>query len=312
MLKYLPICSSAPLSTLKYAGSFLSLSSFPVLLYFLYRWAACSKLEWECRAKSSRQTFEDISSLLLLSCLLYTLANFEPCEEKPNLVGRDSSGESEDFELIHSSVKPHHSSRETHRGTQTIKKRRMWESANCSLFLRPLIIVSGVLAALITCFCLGKLGEEQALAHSVEQRELWNPPGVYVMAPMLGLIGVALLLSFYFSFRAGPREVFVYLAVLGATLAYHLGAWAVSKVGRPNSLGNKCNALVFHPHHYALAFFAILLLRCHGLSYSSSKLQQSASLFVYTVKCSLAGVFVQGLAQYGADSILRSTSCAVD
>jgi hypothetical protein len=112
-----------------------------------------------------------------------------------------------------------------------------------------------------------------------------------------------------FSWRAGPQEFAAWLAVAVAAAAYYGVAASISRGPAPLRVV-PCDKLVYHPHHYALALIAALLLRRHGLSARSSLCGAAVGAFVYTTKCALVGIFIQGLAQYGPDSILRSTSCA--
>lgn len=169
--------------------------------------------------------------------------------------------------------------------------------------------VVGFASALIAMFVLGSLGNIGAYSYSLTAGNLFQPPAVYVVAPGLALCALAILISLYFSYSVGGvKDMVIFFSVAVAVLTYHLVSLSIASSGPGPGTG--CAKLLFHPHHYALAFMALLLMRSNGFTVPSSPSFFILSSFVYITKCAVCGLFVQGMAQYGVDSILRSTSCA--
>jgi hypothetical protein len=282
----------------------------PLAIYFLYRAAACADMRWECRAKTSRQTFEDVTVLLLLSLLLHLTDGLEPCEEPPppppplGLPGlaaaHASSGSEEDGAggAAKAAALP--------RPPAAPAPRAPCSACACACACaRPLLLALGFSSAVVSSLVMGALGGPFPFSLDTVVR----PPALWLVAPFLALVAACTALGALSSWRAGAREFAAWLAVAVAAAAYYGVAASISRGPAPLRVV-PCDKLVYHPHHYALALIAAMLLRRHGLSARSSLCGAAVGAFVYTTKCALVGIFIQGLAQYGPDSILRSTSCA--
>ena len=283
--------------------------SLPLVLYAIYRSIACSRNLWECRAKSPRQTFEDLSVLLLFSVLLYLADGLEPCEELPAgelaaAASSSGSGEEEGGAPARKLSLPRTAPAPARGGALGAWALRARAHA------RALLLAVGLLAAFIAALTMGALGGKLPL--SLDSSYMWRPPAVLVVAPALALVAVCVLLGGLASYRAGREAFTAWLAIAAAAAAYHASAFVLSQGPQPPRSAAPCDRLVFHPHHYALALFCCLLLRKHGLNARTGLWGGLVGVLCYTTKCALIGVFVQGLAQYGPDSILRASTCAVN
>jgi hypothetical protein len=283
--------------------SFLSLLTptlfwifIPVSLYFFYRFVACTGAnKWECRVKTPRQHFEDVWSLIVLSSIVYYLCNVYPHFSPARVVewAAKSSGETD---LSPRPIPP------ASRWQHTLATRNNLISAGLALL--------GLISAVAAMFVLGFLGEISLYSYSLTQgSKLFLPPVVWVVGPCLALCALAILLSLYFSFSVGRmKDVTIFFSIAAAASTYFLVSYRISLSGPGPGIG--CSKLLFHPHHFALAFMATLLCRSNGFKVPSSPSFFIFACFAYLVKCALCGLMVQGIASYGVDSILRSTSCA--
>jgi hypothetical protein len=292
----------------------------PICLYWLCRRVA-SLQNWELREKSSRQHFEDIFFLLLLSLLLNFFCTFDAVEDPGNGLGSSaltsvsSSGSEEDTGTggVHAPLhKAQPKARPAllppgHASSSSLSS----SSASCLQCLRMqarvLLSGAGVLAFFIAALVMGALGGD--FPASLDSKNMWRPPTVLVVGPMLALIALCIVYCGVLSIRAGGDALLLWCGALILALCFFFIALAIS--AGPSAPGSKgCERLLFHPHHYQLCFFSTLLLRRHWLSPGSSLLHSAPAFLAFLTKCALAGILVQGLAQYGADSILRTTTCA--
>ena len=287
----------------------------PLILYAIYRSIACSRGLWECRAKSPRQTFEDLCVLLLFSVLLHLADGLEPCEELPGalVAAASSSGSGEEGggapalargKLALPRTAPARAPALAGGGALGVWALRARAHA------RALLLAVGLLAAFIAALTMGALGGKLPL--SLDSSNMWRPPAVLVVAPALALVAVCVLLGGLASYRAGREAFAAWLAIAAAAAAYHASAFLLAQGPQPPRSAAPCDRLVFHPHHYALALFCCLLLRKHGLNARTGLCGGLAGVLCYTTKCALIGVLVQGMAQYGPDSIRRASTCAVN
>jgi hypothetical protein len=277
----------------------------PLVVYFLYRAVACSAKAWECRSKTSRQTFEDLCVLLVLTLLLHLIDGLEPCE------GGGAAPGAPDARAAPSSGSEEADAGGPGKGVTLPRPpaapapRAACSGACVRGLARPLLLGHGFLAAVVAALVMGALGGPFPFSLDT----LVRPPALYLVVPFLALVCLCIALGGLFSWRAGASEFAAWIAIAAAATSYHAVAYSISRGAAPPRVV-PCDRLVFHPHHYMLTLFAALLLRRHGLSARSSLLGAGLGIFVFTTKCALVGIFIQGLAQHGPDSILRPTSCS--
>ena len=247
-------------------------------------------------------TFEDICALTVLAQLLLLMGGLEPCPRGAAppayaAAARTSASSDDGGAAAPDALPP--------RGAPPPPSLLSRCAAFALAFSRLLLLAAAFAAAFIAMFVMGALGGPFPV--SLDSAQMWQRPALSVVAPFLAIVALSICAAGYNSVRAG--EAARYGALLAAALAYHFVALSISK-GAPPAAAAGCEKLVFHPHHYALSFFCVLLLRNHGLTRGAGALRTLAGVAVYIVKAALIGVFIQGITQYGADSILRRTTCA--
>lgn len=273
-------------------GGVGSFCSFTVCLYALYRSLACERWRWECRSKSARGNAEDTFALLLFSACAFYLGGFEPIPPVGALAARFSD--------------PPSASSEEELPLGAAAARAPW-AATLRGWATPLALLrlAGSVAAVSAAFILGRLGE--GLKADIEGL----PSGV--LAPCATVVAVAFAWAATVALRK-PGAALGFLWRLVAVAAFWGAAAAIA--ARGGGGGKGCAVLVLHAHHFALGLSGILLLRGHGLPppfrASWQRTQLAFGVFVFLVKNALLGVAIHGIAQYGPDSVLRRTTCAVN
>ena len=272
---------------------------FAVGLYALYRSLACERWRWECRQKTARVNAEDTFALVLFSLCVFTLGGFDPIPPVGSaLAARYSdppSASSEEELPLGAAAAARAPWAATLRG---------WVTPRATLRL------AGSVAAVSAAFILGHLGEGIKL--DIEGL----PAGV--LAPCATVVAVAFAWAATVALRK-PGAAWGFLCRLLAVAAF----WGISAAiaargggGGGGGSGKGCAVLVLHAHHFFLGLSGILLLREHGLPppfrLSWQRVQLAFGVFTFLVKNALLGVAVHGISQYGPDSVLRRTTCAVN
>jgi hypothetical protein len=266
----------------------LQFCGFSVFLYLAYRALACGRWGWECRVKTARMNLEDLFALLLLSTAAFYVGGFDPLPGGPFLAHRsDPASSEEDVELPLGSG-----------------ARSTWATLRSWVTLRGALRFAGSSAAVTAAFVMGAAGV------SVREDVTGVPLGILV--PLLAVVAVAVAYSAAVSARKAGAAAGFLVRVLGVGAFWGLAA---AVAGRRGASGGKgCAALTFHAHHWALACSACSLLYEHGLPPPFRASWQRAQLvcgtLVWLTKNALLGIAVHGLAQYGPDSLLRTTTCA--
>jgi hypothetical protein len=125
------------------------------------------------------------------------------------------------------------------------------------------------------------------MMNSLVSSSSWQPPAIYLygaaFAALLSMVAYTLVIS-----RSG-FETGVTLMVLAALGVAYSSAWVFALAS-----GVPLGSLVFHPHHYMIAWHCCLLFR------------QSADLPSIVVRWILMGVMLQGLTAYSAASMLSN------
>ena len=204
----------------------------PVSLYFLYRALGCAASHWECRVKSQRQTFEDVAMLLVFSVLLMLLDHLEPFDSSlPATSASFASSSGSEEEELHGTASFKHL---PHARAQPTRQR---------VLTRPLLLALGYATAFAAAMVLGVSGN--SIRTSFDAWAMWAPPTIYIVGPLLGLVVLCICLGARASFLAGPEQLLLWLAILGAALGYHLLGLAISRgVAAPFTTSNLCERLV--------------------------------------------------------------------
>lgn len=303
-------CGAAFADGARHFAPTLAFLSFLSLAMLFYRLLPCSSWRWECRAKSWRLHGEDWLAMCVLGALLLSQSSLSPLRiPRPATDGPAHESDPPDGGAPHGegayadALPP-------------ARRRRLPPLPS------PLHMALGILAFLSFMggmLLLGLLGELSQLKFSLNSAGIWRPPASYYLIPALCVVALAVLYSGYMALaQSSPADGLHYLLTWCAAALLFGGGAAIVATRAPFPFVSplSCVYLSLHPHHYVLALLAALALRCHGLPPKAGPrsawraAQWGAGVVCYATKFALVGIFVQGLSQYGADSILRPTTCA--
>jgi hypothetical protein len=147
-------------------------------------------------------------------------------------------------------------------------------------------------------FLFAWLGSLAALRQSLDAQSAWQPPAVFVYAAAIAAVAAVLLHQLWLSYCLSLSELCCSLLTLAASGAFFgAAAAAVALTGSEQPWKPAACRTVFHPHHYQVAFFLALCIRhVHATGGSA----------VLALKWAVLGVLTEGVAAYGADSILSA------
>lgn len=153
--------------------------------------------------------------------------------------------------------------------------------------LHPHMMVSNMVAFATSLFFFGALGEISYLQTSLANiRGVMRPPASYFF--LASAVGLAMLVGYAIamSLERGSRATSALLMCL--ILGYYFSGWITTAAAN--------ETIEYHPHHFQLAWHSTLLLR------------HNKDELTVLLRWGLLGIFVHGVAAYGADSMLLSSA----
>ena len=287
---------------------------FLLLATVFYRRIPCLAWGWECRSKTPRMFWEDALALFILGSIIFSQGGLNPLPPAPPPLAAAAAHlsdptSSEAADAAHDSYSY---------GDEPMLPGGRAASAGGvgpAAALRLALLFIGALSFAAGILVMGKIGEMASMKLSLDSSQMWRPPAAYVVIPFLAITGLCVVWAGVMALGFGsPQDGTHFILAACAAAAVLGGAAIIASTGKAQMWSPmSCEILAFHPHHYILAILCVVLLRCHGLPAkgpSCRPLLWAMGTLTLVVKWSLIGVFVQGLAQYGADSLLRSQACA--